>query len=93
MKRQTQVRDLILSLRIVDRYKWNRAKTILAGVFAFIAMLCVGGLEGFEPMPSGMGAVVFLGLAFYTMAHVDLNWGRESESCETCEGWCVCDCD
>jgi len=91
MKRETQVRDFILNVRIVDRYKWNRAKAILAGVFAFIAMLCVGGLEGLEPMPSGTGAVVFLGLAFYTLLHVDMDWGRKFELCKTCEGWCTCD--
>ena len=91
MKRQTQVRDFILNVRIVDRYKWNRAKAILAGVFAFIAMLCVGGLEGLEPMPSGTGAVLFLGLAFYTLLHVDMDWGRDYEFCKTCDGWCTCD--
>jgi hypothetical protein len=91
MKRETQVRDFLLNVRIVDRYKWNRAKAILAGVFAFIAMLCVGGLEGLEPMPSGTGAVVFLGLAFYTLLHVDMDWGREFELCKTCDGWCTCD--
>jgi hypothetical protein len=91
MKRQTQVRDFILNVRIVDRYKWNRAKAILAAIFTFIAVCCIGGLEGVEPMPSGMGAVVFLGLAFYTVLHIDMDWGQEFQPCKTCEGWCTCD--
>ena len=91
MERNTQVRDFILNVRVVDRHKWNRAKAILAGVFAFIAMLCIGGLEGVEPMPSGMGAVVFLGLSIFTILHIDMDWGHEYDVCQTCVGWCDCD--
>jgi hypothetical protein len=74
---RTKIRDLILNVRVVNRYRWNRAKTILAGIWWMCGLACIGGLEGFDPMPSPVGAILFLGLAFYTLAHVETDWGQD----------------
>jgi hypothetical protein len=39
-------------MRVTDRKKWRRAKTIVAFVLALIIIACIGGLEGTEPMPN-----------------------------------------
>jgi hypothetical protein len=74
---RTKIRDFILNVHVANRYRWNRAKTILACVWALCAVACIGGLEGFAPMPSPLGAVLFLGLALYTASHIEVNWGLD----------------
>lgn len=77
MNEPTKIRDFILNVHVENRYRWNRAKTILAGFWALCAVACIGGLEGFAPMPSPIGAVLFIGLALYTLSHVETNWGLD----------------
>lgn len=75
MNEPTKIRDFILTVHIANRYRWNRAKSILAGFWMLCAIACIGGLEGFSPMPSPVGAVLFIGLGFYTLSQVETNWG------------------
>lgn len=74
---RTKIRDFILTVHVANRYRWNRAKTILASFWMLCAVACIGGLEGFDPMPSPLGAVLFIGLGFYTASHIEVNWGLD----------------
>lgn len=56
-----------MRIRVVDHYRWNRAKRIVRGWLCFgffvTAIGFAGGLEG-EHAPSYFGAFVFLLLSF-----------------------------
>ena len=45
-------------MRVVDEWKWRRAKIILACLLGLAFLACIGGTEGTEPMPNPV-------LAFY----------------------------
>lgn len=49
-----------MSIRVIDRRKWRRTKTITCIVLWLVMVACAGGLEseGVEPMPSFEGFVV-----------------------------------
>lgn len=49
-----------MRIRVIDRRKWRRTKTITCIGLWLVAVACAGGLEsdGVEPMPSFKGFVV-----------------------------------
>lgn len=57
-----------MRIRVVDHYRWNRAKRIVRGWLCFgffvVAIGFAGGLEGTEEAPSYFGAFIFLLLSW-----------------------------
>ena len=57
-----------MRIRVVDHYRWNRAKRIVRGWLCFAAFITAigfgGGLDGTEEPPSYFGAFLFLTISF-----------------------------
>jgi hypothetical protein len=58
-----------MRIRVVDHYKWNRAKSLALGWLSFASFIVAigfgGGLEGTEEPPSFFGAFLFLGISWF----------------------------
>lgn len=58
-----------MRIRVVDHYRWNRAKRIVRGWLCFASFITAiafgGGLEGTEEPPSIFGAFLFLAISFF----------------------------
>lgn len=52
-------------MRVVDEKKWRRAKILLTAMIALTIVVCIGGLEGTEPMPAPEVAVMLFPALFY----------------------------
>lgn len=69
-----------MRIRVVDHYKWNRAKRhalIATTIGTFVTALAfAGGLEGTEEPPSLFGAFVFLGITFVLLTQISSTEGE-----------------
>lgn len=66
-----------MRIRVVDPYRWNRAKRIAQGWLCFASFVTAiafgGGLEGTEEPPSFFGAFLFLLIAFFLLPRTQIS--------------------
>lgn len=57
-------------LRVVNPRKWRRTKLVFTAIVTVALLYCMGGLEGYEPMPHPEAAVVLMGVFGYMVINL-----------------------
>lgn len=65
-------------MHVVDEKKWRRAKILFAWILVAIIIVCIGGLEGTEPMPFPELAMMLLPCLGYMVWNLTKHYNSDS---------------